>query len=429
MKVKFLFFIMFLFSINMQAQDDDVVAIDVLGDEFIIESPIDTLNFNSGKPQVFLIQIQSQNDGYTIAGNDIEHKELLKNFNHNQVKINYITKQSYIRLEDGQYIDVTDVNASYDAIVFWNGKSKSNLKTQEGSRLATEFVSEQLGQKKKSSYITNSELYKKEIAQLPKQDNFTEKSRKVMNRFLKNYSISEICTLNHHLFFNLNQDKVKTITVYQVNPKGKKTKYEQIHLNELNHPIKVIRFDDDGKTVYYATEFKYENDILKSIKHDEREDFIRYNDDVLFFTSDLGGANETTFYILKDNELLMKRILLMKDDVGFEEQNSFVEQRLEKGNINYYIDNELWTSTSKSAPNKFPFVLTVTSYDGENVVHKLREEVVKKSDSQYEIFYDNVLHVHKGKNNIQLNDRGLLETFTYKDENEMEKYQLEYTYY
>jgi len=429
MKVKFLFFILFLFSINMQAQDDDVVAIDVLGDEYIIESPIDTLNFNSGKPQVFLIQIQSQNDGYTIAGNDIEHKELLKNFNHNQVQINYITKQSYIRFEDGQYIDVTDVNASYDAIVFWNGKNKANLKTQEGSRLATEFVSEQLGQKKKSSYITNSELYKKEIAQLPNQDNFTEKSRKVMNRFLKNYSISEICTLNHHLFFNLNQDKVKTITVYQVNPKGKKTKYELIQLNELNHPTKVTRFDDDGKTVYYATEFKYENDILKSIKHDEREDLMRYNDDVLFFTSDLGGANETTFYTLKENELLMKRILLMKDDAGFEEYNSFVEERLEKGNINYYINNELLRRTSKSAPNKFPFVLTVTSYDGENVVHKLREEVVKKSDSQYEIFYDNVLHVHKGKNNIQLNDRGLLETFTYKDEAEMEKYQLEYTYY
>lgn len=424
MKIKILFISLLLISMKSQAQD--VTIIDVVENSYNTSS-IDTLQIKSGKPQVFLIQIQSQNDGYSIAGDDIEKKELQKNFNSKDFNLNHITKQSYIRLENGQFIDVSDLDSSYGAVAFWNGKPNDKLKIQEGVRLSTEFVSEQLGQKKKSSYITNSELQKKEISQLSKNDNFTENSRKVMNRFLKKYSVSEVLTISGYLVLNENQTKVKTITGYEVNSKGKKIKYEQIFLNEFEQPTKVNHFGDDGKNVYYSTEFIYENGILRTIVNDDRIDKISYNDNQLFFTSDLGGGEETSLYTLKDGELLSKRILIMKGDAGYEEQNSMVEEKIEKGCVNYYINKELSSMNCHSELGKFPFTNKYTSFQDGEIMQSIEYKVTKINDSKIEIVSKNSNST--GKTTAILNSRGLVESIVYVSGNETEKMLFEYTYY
>src|SRR5690606_35173797 len=115
----------------------------------------------------------------------VERNELRRNFNSSDFEFNFITKHSFLRFENGQFIDVSDPNSTYGAVVFWTGNPSDKVKLQEGVRLATEFVSAQLNLNKKSSYIVNSEFYKKEIAQLSKKDDFTKDSEKVMNLFLE----------------------------------------------------------------------------------------------------------------------------------------------------------------------------------------------------------------------------------------------------
>nr|WP_297306674.1 hypothetical protein [uncultured Flavobacterium sp.] len=389
---------------------------------------IDTLHFYSGKPQVFLIQIKDPSD-YLDSSELVERNELRRNFDSSDFEFNFITKHSFLRFENGQFIDVSDPNNTYGAVVFWTGNSSDKVKLQEGVRLATEFVSAQLNLNKKSSYIVNSEFYKKEIAQLSKKDDFTKDSEKVMNLFLEKYSVPEVCTINDQNIFNRNSDKVKTLTGFLVNSKGKKIKHEEFSFNEKGHPTRIIRFDDDGKTVYYTTTFNYENGILKSITKNDRVDHIKYNNNQLFYTSDLGGGNETTIFELNDGALLMKRILIMNNDEGQEERNFIVEQRIENDCIHYYINNELWTIDCSSEIGKFPYTHKYTSFQNGEVLQTIDYKVNKIDNSKFQIQSKSSESNSNGTTTILLNDHGLVESLTYKEGNETEKYQIEYSYY
>ena len=184
----------------------------------------DTLKLKSGKPYVLLIDIAPGMNNVTVAGDDQEKNELIRNFGKNMFNIIQLYSYTYIVAANGQYLNLTGEGNSYQAIVYWSGNIADDIVTQEGKVNATEFVALQRGEQKESSYAKNSKEYKKEVMSLQNKNNFTAESQKVMEAYLRLSSTPEICFIEDSQLFNKNQDKVKTINVYIKNGTEKKRK-------------------------------------------------------------------------------------------------------------------------------------------------------------------------------------------------------------
>lgn len=198
------------------------------GDEFENDYVVDTLKIKSGKPSVFLIDIdQSQGEGL-MSPEDQEENELRKNFKKTDFQLKKIVRYTYLLFENGEYLDLSGKGNTFQATAFWSGDLKKSAVVQEGKKNATEFVAAQLGLKKQSSYVTTTTNYKKEIAELLSKDNFTDKSKLVMNAFLQIGSVPEMALIEKEsMIFNRSQEKVKSITTTFILANGKKMLFEK----------------------------------------------------------------------------------------------------------------------------------------------------------------------------------------------------------
>ena len=293
---------------------------------------VDTLNVEAGKAQVFLIKADQWNS--QSFGDDQEEKELLKNFPKNTFEITNINKYTYIHFGNGQFLDASENGNSYEAIAFWSGNKNDKIKTQEGIIKATEFVAQQLGVKKQSSYIINDKIYRKEVSALLSKNNFTPKSKEVMDFYLRMLSLPIISFLgDKELFLNQNQDKVKTVKTYFVEKNGKRRIYESIDLNEKNQPISVIHYGSEGNEKS-RMRFEYENNILKQIKsQEETVTAVNYDDRQLILSKNIGEADETKVYHLENGKILQKNYTIMQDE-NYAQMNSYSEETMKNNCVN-----------------------------------------------------------------------------------------------
>ncbi|WP_407480752.1 hypothetical protein [Elizabethkingia meningoseptica] len=386
----------------------------------------DTLKLKSGKPYVLLIDIAPGMNNVTVAGDDQEKNELIRNFGKNTFNIIQLYTYTYIVAANGQYLNLTGEGNSYQAIVYWSGNIADDIVIQEGKVNATEFVALQRGEQKESSYAKNSKEYKKEVMSLQNKNNFTAESQKVMEAYLRLHSTPEICFIEDSQLFNKNQDKVKTINVYIKNGTEKKEKYQTIELNKQGFPIMITYFRDKASGV---TKFEYQNAILTSIKTQDNTTHFNYNGDKMIATTDLGGAIDTEVLQVKNEQLLPKSYTIMKDN-GSDNMNSFSETKLEGGCRKKYIDNILWSVNCNNGPNKFPFTHTYTSYQDGKVLQKKKYVIEKKTENIYVSSYqDSSGNPNPEREFYVLNDRNLLETCRFTKKQKIKTILLEYTYY
>ena len=383
----------------------------------------DTLKLNSGKPYVLLIDIAPGMNNVTVAGDDQEKNELIRNFGKNTFNIIQLYTYTYIVAANGQYLNLTDEGNSYQAIGYWSGNIADDIVTQEGKTQATEFISAQLGQHKESSYNANTKKYKEEVKSLQGKSNFTKKSAEVMQRYLQYMSVPEVCFIEDNLLFNRDQSNVKTITTYVNGDNGKKQKYQVIELNEQHQPITITEYGSGQKSVQ---QFTYKEGILSNIRTAISTLDISFDNDTMITTMDLGDGIETEIYRLEKNELLRKSYIMMKDNVS-NNMNSVTDDRIEKSCINFYIDNVIQISNCSSNVNEFPFTSISTLYQDGKIIQETKYKIEKKSPVLYESVYTRDNESRKAI--YQLNDKGLLESCHQNDRNKKNTIWLEYTYY
>lgn len=419
--------LLFLFSLAVFAQNDWSSTDVSEAKKENARTRIDTLDLKLGKAYVLLIDISEGSYNVQVAGDDQERNELQKNFGEKAFEIINIYNYSYVKIANGQYLDVSEEGASYQAMAYWSGKEEDNIVVREGKRLATEFISEQIGGNKKSSYLLNSDKHISEVEKLQKKNFFTSKSKEVMNTFLKNYSVSSLCKIKNNIVFNNDQKGVKTITSFITNEKGKSVKWQTIELDENALPKKIIEYDDNGKAEVSNLNFEYKDGQLIAINRKDESVKISFNDTELIERKDLGGAIETVVYKLEKNTLLRKAFLIMKDEGG-EHQNSLTEEKIENNCLKYYIDGVVWSVNCNSKINEFPFSHSYTSYQDGAVLQKVDYKIIKKNNLEYEMTVTDELS-GTVVGNIVLNERNLLESYNYKEGKSAFKSNLVYTYY
>ncbi|MEL1255364.1 hypothetical protein AAEO57_16355 [Flavobacterium sp. DGU38] len=397
----------------------------------------DTLQIKKGKKYVFLVDVDkySTTVAYDSANEYFsEESELKRNFSKENLEIIKINKYTYIFFENKQTLDITGDGQAFQAFAYWSGKIDDKVQVKEGTRMATEFVAEQLKSKKESSYVVNTKKYKKEVASLLGKNKITSKSKEVMKALLSGYSLpfSDIEADNIPVF-QQGTAKLKTLDSYFLKKKGVRIPLKSVSFNNEGFPTAITYYDDEGKN-RSKKEFIYKDGMLtKIIKEDQTAAAINYDDNKMIVTENVGDADETKVFWIENGQLLQKSYTLMADD-KFSYMNTFVEEKFENNCISYYINNVVWTHNCGSANNKFPFIHTYTSYQDKEVLQFRKSKIEKKNDTTFEKYYSEAERADQNDNyklwgTFHLDDFNLVDSFNFTKDNEAKTIKVDYTCY
>ena len=398
----------------------------------------DTLHIQKGKKYVFLVDV-TEYSGQTVvyAGtgeNNTEEAELKRNFPKENLEIININKYTYVLFENLQTLDITGDGQSFQAFAFWSGKMNDKVQVKEGTKMATEFVSEHVGGKKESSYVINTKKYKKEVASLQGKNKITSKSKEVMKTLLTGYSLPfPDIEVDNLPVFQQGTAKLKTLDSYFLKKKGVRILLKSVSFNNEGLPASITYYDDGGKSKS-KKEFVYKDGVLiKIIKEDQTASSVNYDDNKMIFTENVGDANETRVYWLENGKLLQKSYTLMTDD-KFSYMNTFVEEKFENNCISYYINNVVWSHNCSGSDKSFPFVHTYTSFQNKEVLQFRKSKIEKKNDRTFEKYYSEAVRAdqndtYKLWGTFHLDDYNLVDTFNFTKDNIEQTIKIDYTCY
>ena len=399
---------------------------------------IDTLFINSGKQYVFLVDIKKYDEqaavSISIGGRaDDEETELLQNFEKDAFEIKKISKHVFILFENKQTLDLTSVENSYQAFAYWGGKEKNKVQVQEGSKMATEFVSKQLGVKKESSYVTNTKKYKEEIKKLQNKNNITDKSKATMDFMLMqiSYPLPKDKGEDADLFSKI-IPKIKNIETYFIEGKTK-TSLKSIAFNEQGQPIIVKYYNSRGED-NGTSKLIYENGMLvKKLNYEDKVETINYDNEKIIMYRNVGDANDTDVYWLQDNMLLSKSYTIMEND-NFCHQNIFVEHKMVNDCEHFLINNRVWNIDCDSEKGKYPAIHTYTSFQDGEVLQFRKSKIIKKDEFTFEKYYskaekENQKDEFELFGTYKLNKQKLVTSFGFKKDGENRLLKIDYTFY
>lgn len=394
---------------------------------------IDTIRLKSGKKYVFLIEIKLQDIGvHKIGGiQDTEEKELLNNFSNYNFEIIKLINYSLVVFENGKTLKMNDIGSSYNAMAYWNGNNNDNIATQEGIKHATEFISAQIGENKESSYVINTRKAREEIEKLKRTDNYTENSKKVLSAILKLYCLPVEKIKNEEMFlFTQSDTKVKTVNSYYLKDNTNKTLIKSIAYNDDGYPTKVTVYSKHS-TSFEEFNFIYENGVLSSIVG-SKNIYIHYNDTYVLFSKTEDESEETRIYYLENNQLLDKIYTIMNEE-HYIYMNSFIETTMEGNCEIQKIDNIVVKRECSSNKKEFPVVYNYTSYQDGNILQFRKTKIVKVNNNTYEKHYSIAKEEAEMDNYklgivYSLNDKNLVNSIIYKNDEKTIQYLIEYTY-
>lgn len=418
-----------------------VAKVPVIEEIVVQEEPepiiVDTLRIQKGKKYVLLVDVDknSVQSNVTFANQvNLEETELIKNFGKDALQIITIRKYTYVIFENKQTLNISGEGESFQAFAYWSGKIKDNIQVKEGTKLATEFVSQYTGGKKESSYVINAKKYKKEVAALTSKNKITSKSKEVMNAVLIK-SILPYSQIKEDdvVLFQQQNSKIKTIESYMTNKKGIKTPLKSVVLDENGQPTLIKNYNREGKESGNKT-FIYKDGVLLKIMTDDKvTSTINYDDNKMIFTENVGDANDTRIVWLENGVLLQKSYTLMIDD-KFAYMNSLVEEKNENNCISYYINNVIWTINCGSPANVFPFTHKYVSYQDGKVLQFRKSKIEKKGDKTFEKYYSDAEREEEQDSfklfgTFQLNDRNLVNAYNFTKDKVSQTIKIDYTYY
>lgn len=404
----------------------------------IIEEKIipDTLYLDKGKKYVLLVDANpnSAQVAYSEGDeNDSEEAELKRNFPKENLQIITINKYTFVRFENLQTLDITGKGESFQAFAYWSGKMNDKVQVKEGNRMATEFVSEQVGGKKESSYVINTRKYKKELALLQK-NKITPKSKELMKAVLSSYSlpIGDIYD-NDVPVFQQGNAKLKTIDSYILKKKGVRTYLKSIVFNSEGFPESISSYEDGKSNSKNTNNYIYKDGMLTTIEGKNVVISITYNDNKMIFSQNMGDATETNVLWLENGKILQKRYILMIDD-KFSYMNNFGEDKIENNCQAYYINNKLWTKNCSGQSTVFPYVHTYTSFQNGEVLQFRKSKIEKKNERTFEKYYSETEHENQNDNyklwgTFHLDEYNLVDTLNFKEDNIEQTIKIDYTCY
>jgi hypothetical protein len=419
-----------------KSQPKTPVAEDITPDITHIHEEVkpDTLYLEKGKKYVLLIDANQNSAQVVNSAEDTEEAELKRNFPKENLQIININKYTFVRFENLQTLDITGKDQVFQAFAYWSGKMKDKVQVKEGTRMATEFVSEHVGGKKESSYVVNTRKYKKELASLENKNKITSKSKEVMKVLLRSHSLPIPDLKSDNItVFQQGTANLESQDSYFVKKKGTRILIKSVCFNTEGQPATITHYDEKGYTKT-TKEYLYKDGMLvKILDGDKIMSSISYIDNKMIFSENIGDANETKVFWLENGQLLQKSYTLMTDD-KFSYMNSFVEEKIENNCTNYYINNMLWTKNCGGQSTAFPLVYTYTSFQNGEVLQFKKSKLEKKGERTFEKYYsdaenENLNDNYKLWGTFHLDDFNLVDTCNFTKDGMEQTIKIDYNCY
>mgnify|MGYP007112213025 CR=1 FL=1 len=365
----------------------------------IPDQDLDKFNFEKGKPVFIVVNIQHSipNDSLLAVR---EVKELEKNFRQLNAKFVIIHKNAVLnfknRNEDEYRFD--DYNTQYQSVIFWDGKTDSDVYQLETIIQSSEAYSPQLGTNKNSSYVDEF-LDKKEKLNDFRTDQITPKSVEVSKKYISNMFLAEVYYLkNEENFFPIDFKGVKKLTV-KSNYKKFKNPVNEAVFDQKGNPVHLVLQSDDSDGKKIDIVFAYENEVLKFMNSSFKDSEGEYVDTEEFFYQD-GNLYEPISYegsfsrhYINENGFLLShsylfddyRFFIMEDELTFKGKTLSYRDFGNLNNFEYTLNN---------LENFFP--IKAKYRDGETY------EIKKISSKEFQ------MKDEYSSTKIHLNDKGLI---------------------
>ena len=396
-----------------------------------VEKIPDTLHIQKGKKYVFLVDTSEYSTSDSTNDYYSEQTELKRNFPKENLEIININKYTYVIFENLQTLDITGDGQLFQAFAYWSGKMNDKVQVKEGTRMATEFVSEHVGGKKESSYVVNTRKYKKELALLQKNKTIP-KSKELMKAVLGTLTLPlpETEADNFQLFQQGNA-KLKTLNTYILQKNGVRMPLKTINFNNEGLPTSNSTYNE-GKV--YKRTFIYNDGILTNIIDGESRIInITYSDNKMIISEDVGEAKATLIFWLENGKILQKKYIIMIDD-KLSYMNGYVEEKLENNCIAYYDNNTLESKDCSGQSNVFPFVHTSTMFQNSEFYKSRKYKIEKKDDRTFEKYYSESKSAdqndtYKLWGTFHLDESNLIDTINFTEDNMEQTIKIDYICY
>lgn len=413
-------------SINeaTEAVTEEVVSTEIYQD---FEVDIDTLKLNYGKKYAIIVNVSEYD--VQIAGEDLEEKEVKKNFEDVDLEILKIDNHRFILFENGQTLDMTAEENSFQAFAFWSGNLGDDVEVIDGNKNATEFFSEMLGLDKKSTYNLNNTKHKENISKLKSVTNITEKSKATLNKYFQLIK-TPILTENEENWYLQNIPNVKSMKISFTEKESTKI-YKNFEFNIDGQPTKISNYN--SKNIIKSNDnYIYKNGMLIEIKKEEKTISINYDDEKMIFTENVGDADETkVIWFNNNNNLLNNRYILMNDN-RYANQNMVIEDKEEKNCIISYMNEVILFKNCSTQYNVFPYTHSYTSYQDGEFMQFIKYKIEKKESNIFEKYRssadnENKKDIYELSQTIYLNKDNLISKIINAD-NKL-TITVEYTFY
>ncbi|WP_310556791.1 hypothetical protein [Flavobacterium sp.] len=394
-----LFFLLFL-NVNAQKKNSNTKKKtvqetitskkdDFSGDDFRVPIYADTVYIKAGNPKIIIFDIFAQNRHHTAnMFTEQEIKELKANFKEFNLEVSIVNKHSYYIFDNGQYIDASDANNSYQSAVFWKDND-NELKVHEGLRNLTDFASVCLGVDIKSNFEDKNRKNGELAISYLSKNNRTSNSEIVLKRYLNN--IRWVAGLeNMGDIFKTSCSKLKSIRVLETQKSNKSILKTELQLNNLQQPTLKIDFDD---TKIYEKNYTYEGSFLiASNWNDEIYEKINYDDQEMIVYNDakVDQVKTITVYsIMKESENLIYKKFMVYDTDYSNPINFIFEDKHNGKYFENYKDDELLSKNYTSKKGVFPYFEEYTSYQDGVLMQKLKSKIEKVTETCFKLYYEN----------------------------------------
>lgn len=395
-------------------------------------SIFDTLFIPAGKPIVFLIEVDENSSGMISEYSDLknEEKELINNFGNNAFEIKVISKNTYVQFENKKVLNISWAINLYQAFAYWSGKLSDDIKVKHGAHFATEFVAEQMGVKKESSYVVNTRIYRSQMASLQNINNITKNSKIVMDAYLGNISSAWIES-NQEQYSNLFLNKIlklKSLETYS-DRDGSKIHVKTVSFNQKGQPTLIKLYSMNGEEEK-SIQYTYENEMLSEITDNYgRIKTVQYENDQMIIIEKSQTDSEILIVNFVNNILFTKTYHIPKNDFqSFE--CSFSDEKYDNSCKFQYVNNVNSKRGCNSEIGVFPFTYEeIVFYESGQVSHS-NSKIEKVDDKIFKIYF-----IHPDTDpeytiqhwaTLHLNENGLVSTFDLIDQNVIK---VDYTYY
>ena len=396
------------------------------------------ITIDAGKPVILVVSVfkpeaKDKDDFFAKR----EFAELQKNFPDYDVRLIDKTCQVLFSNDKKEIINYDSDNpkASFESVVFWDGKATSPIKTNKTRVKITEYISELTGQKWVSSYLAENQKIMDKVAKRRTVSNPDKNSKALTQHYIIDMYFTKMCygKIEYPGLTQQDYKKVKSVIVYsKLNEDGVESKAFFMKFND-KHLVSNIEYfkrpESDGSAKFA---FTYDNNgLLQKMVVDDNFDNkpetttynFGYDKDRIIESS----ADQITEFTIQNNILLsVDHYQYVKYDSDFRVESSHDE--IKDGCKFSYEEDQI---TKSYCPSGFgaelPYNYTYRTYENNEAVREGTSKLDKGDGNTLVLSaYVSALKQYKEVGTITLNEKGLTQGTTTLSR--AQKYVLRYEY-